>query len=402
MPEDLLIGGGELYFLFDDDDDGWKHLGNAEDFTITTTLDSIEKYGSMNKKRELQARNTTQASVTATATLNEYDVKNLASALFGEFDKKHQVGRIVTDQVYTVNTVPGLITVIDEDYKRYYGISEVVVAPRTSLLEGVYWLDSKTFGDISTVDNYHDTVIVNSMGGVIKIDRANTNIAQKFDIWVCVEKAPDAPGDLLGMKVQIFETIGGGAVYKTFENSALSETIILGSGIEVTFTLTGSSTFSQMGLSPTNGIRAVAVPQAVEYIKDLDYVVNDQSCRAGIIKIPPGSRIQPGDEVVVSCIVPDRNLDIIAGGSRKEHTGQLLFVADNAAGPNYVIEGWRVHIKPEGDLTGLISSGDFGSYRLEFMFLTDYEYHPGSPYYQVTLVDYGSLGLGNNTYNPKY
>ena len=82
--EDLLFGSGELYISLNDDEDGWKHLGNVDEFVITTTVDSLEKNSSMNTKRELQSKTTTALSVTAEATLTEYDYKNVAMALFGK------------------------------------------------------------------------------------------------------------------------------------------------------------------------------------------------------------------------------------------------------------------------------------------------------------------------------
>ena len=400
--EDLLFGSGELYFLFDDDiDNGWKHLGNVDEFIITTELESIDKNSSFNKKRELQARTTTQLSVSASATLTEYDVKNLSSALFGDVDSKHQIGRIVTDQVYSIPLVPGLITVIDENSKRYYDISDVKLSPRSSLGSGVYWTDAKAFGTISTVTTYHDTFISNAMGGTITISSGSATITTRKDIWVCIEKAPTNAGDLLGMRVQIYEAPGN-TMYKDYTTSMLSDTITLGSGIEITFTLTGTSTFSPMGLAVQSGIKAVVVPPTAGYIENIDYIADRQSCRAGIIKIPEGSRIVGGDEVVVSCIVPDRELQFVTAGTKEKNTGQLLYVADNNCGPNFVIEAWKVIFEPEGDLTGLISSGDFGSYKVNFTFLTDYEGHPGSPYYTVTLIDNGIAEVGDGSiYDPE-
>lgn len=399
--EDLLFGSGELFFLRDNDDKGWKHLGNADDFIITTSIDAIDKHGSMNKKRELQARATTAIDVIAYATLTEYDYKNLALALFGDFDFKHQLGRLVTNQVYSVSEVPGLITIINEESKRYYGISDVTVAPRASTAAGVYWSDARNFGDITTVDNYRDTFTIYNMGGTIKIDMASAIITSQYNIYVTITKAPDAPGDLLGMEAQIFDGNSNSILYKTF-TSGLSEIIILENGVEITFTLDGSHTFSPTSLVVEKGIKAIAVPMLDNFLEDIDYVADMQSCRAGIIKIPRSSRIKPGDEVVISCSVPDKDLCVISGGSSKEITGQLLFVPDANAGPNYVVEIWKVYAYPEGDLTGLITSDNFGTYKLAFKIQTDYEHHPEAPYYSMTLVDHGTAEILAGEYNPNY
>ena len=401
--EDLLLGSGELFISFSNDSTkNWKHLGNAEEFVISTSFEDIDKRSSMNHKRELQDRNITQMDVTAYAVLNEFDPKNLATALFGEAEYKYQLGRVFTDVSYTATTVPGIVTVIGPDNKRYYGIRDVVVKPSNPLPEGVYWADANKLGEIDSYTNYNDTFIAYAMGGTITIDQNGVAIPNRFDIYVCISKSPDAVGDLYGMEAIIKETNSGSVLYKTFTGSALSETITLASGIKITFAVTGTSTFTAMGLAAESGIKAVALNSSIEYKEGEDYYTDEQSCRAGIIKIPEGSRIRPNDPLSVSCVVPDRKLAIVSGGTKDECECELLFVPDANVGPNYVLEAWKVQVEPEGDMTGLITSGDFGSYRLNFTFLTDYENHPGSPYYTMTLVDYGYMELDNNKYNPEH
>jgi hypothetical protein len=340
--------------------------------------------------------------MSAYAVLNEFDPKNLATALFGETDFKYQLGRVFTDVAYTVSTVPGIITIIGPDNKRYYGIRDVVVKPANQLPEGVYWANANNLGEIDSYTNYNDTFIAYAMGGTIKIDQNGVTIPERFDIYVCVTKSPDAVGDLNGMEVVIEETNSGSLLYKTFSNSSLSETITLNSGIKVTFSVTGTSTFTAMGLAPESGIKAIALDTAIEYREGEDYYTDTQSCRAGIIKIPEGSRIKPNDPLSISCVVPDRKLAVVSGGTREVCECELLYVPDANVGPNYVLEAWKVQIQPEGDITGLITSSGFGSYRLNFIFITDYENHPGSPYYTMTLIDYGFKELDNNEYNPEY
>ena len=147
----------------------------------------------------------------------------------------------------------------------------------------------------------------------------------------------------------------------------------------------------------------MAVPVMRSYVKNIDYIVDEQNSRAGIIKIPKGSRIRQGDDVLVSCAVPDRDLHVVSGGSNHGITGKLLYVPDNVSGPNYVLEAWKVQIKPDGDLTGLISSGEFGTYKIDFVFITDYEHHPSTPYYSMTLIDYAKdVGRNSGRYNAEY
>ena len=98
-----MFGSGELYISLNDDEDGWKHLGNVDEFVITTTVDSLEKNSSMNTKRELQSKTTTALSVTAEATLTEYDYKNVAMALFGDIDNVRQTGRKIVNRIYSIS-----------------------------------------------------------------------------------------------------------------------------------------------------------------------------------------------------------------------------------------------------------------------------------------------------------
>ena len=138
------------------------------------------------------------------------------------------------------------------------------------------------------------------------------------------------------------------------------------------------------------------------YIKDRDFIIDDQSRRAGIIKIPSNSSIAPQTNIFVSCAVPRKELCVISGGNIREIVGKLLFVPDANAGPNYVIEGWRIKIYPEGDLAGLISNNEFGSYKIKFSFIADYENHPEAPYYAMTLVDYSLGGGVEGEYDANY
>lgn len=403
--DDLMLGSGELFISFAEEEDevkDWKHLGNAEEFVINTSFEDIDKRGSMNHKRELQSRTITQIDLTAYAVLNEFDPKNLATALFGDIDYKYQIGRVFKDVAYTATTVPGIVTVIGPDKKRYYGIRDVTVKPANPLPEGVYWVSANSFGEINTVTNYNDTFTAYAMGGTITIDQNGITIPNRFDIYICITKSPDAVGNLQGMEVVIRETNSGSTLYKSFTGSALSQTITLGSGIQVTFSVTGSSTFTAMGLTPESGIKAVALNSSIEYEEGLDYYTDMQSCRAGIIKIPEGSRIRANDPLSVSCVVPDRKLAVVSGGTKNRINCQLLFVPDTNVGPNYVLEAWKVQVEPEGDMTGLITSGEFGSYRLNFTFLQDHEHHPGSPYYAMTLVDYGHTLIDSNKYSSDY
>lgn len=400
--DDLLLGNGELYVSIDGDDVEWRHLGNADEFIITTTLEDIDKYSSMNRKRELMSTEVTEASITASVTLTEFGYHNLAAALFGEGYIKKQTGMDYIDVAVKIDNVPGLISVFDPKGVRCFGISGISMRPKTDPYPCVHWVDTNNFGSILSDTSYNDTTLLYNSGGKIKIDMANANVNKQAVIYVTILEAPRDIGDLFGMKAQIFDGLSASLKNVSF-NSGQSETITLNSGIELTFSVDNYNTFGVMSSSYKNGIKALAIPIINEFKENVDYIASEQDRRAGIVKIPKSTRIRAGDEVYVSCIVPEKDLKVVYGGTGSRLSGRLLYVPDSSAGPNYVLEAWKVHIKPEGDLAGLISSGDFGSYKLDFKFLADYENHPDSPYYSMTLVDYAKNNINSeNHYDSRY
>ena len=78
IANDLMVGAGALYFLRDDDNNkSLHHLGNCDEFNITTDVTTVEKNSSMNKRRELMASVVTAVSPSATLTLTEYNPYNM-------------------------------------------------------------------------------------------------------------------------------------------------------------------------------------------------------------------------------------------------------------------------------------------------------------------------------------
>ena len=398
--EDLLFGSGELYIAIDNDGDEWKHLGNVDEFTITTDVDAIEKNTSMGTKRELLERTTTALSITAEATLTEYDYKNVAMALFGEAGINKQVKESVIKKDYYVNTVPGIVTVTNSSNTRAFGITDVTVYP-SSLSSRAFWVEDERFGNITSDAERNDTFETKA-GGLIHISTSNANITERFSVFVSVIQTPNTVGDLDGLKVQIYDESTDTTLDEDF-GTGTSETVTLSNGIDITFEVDSSGTFDVMSTDTEEEIEAKIIPPISSYERDIDYIVDEQSCRAGIIKIPSDSNIIEGDTIQVTYTIPNKNLYVISGGgSRKDIVGRLLFVSDANTGPNYVIEGWKVHIYPEGDLAGLITNSDFGSYKIKFSFVTDYNNHPEAPHFAMTLVDYGQQDISSGTYNAEY
>ena len=399
-PDDILFGGGELYVAVNNDEDEWKHLGNVDEFTITTEINTIEKNASMNEKRELFGRVTTALSITAEATLTEYDYRNVAAALYGDANVIQQAREFVIRKDYVVKTVPGIISVTNKSEGRAFSITDVAVMPPSTLASRGFWSNDRGYGDISQSSTGDDTFTAKA-GGVIRISTANANITDKYFIYVCVTKTPKMIGDLDGLDVQIYDGNTNTTLYNSF-GTGTTATVTLSNGIEITFEVSPTASFGVMSQNTEEGIEARIMPSISSYTKNIDYIVDEQGCRAGIIRIPSDSNILVGDTIQVTCTIPDKNLYVISGGSRKEIVGKLLFVPDANTGPNYVIEGWKVHIYPEGDLAGLISNNDFGSYKIRFSFVADYANHPEAPHLAMTLVDYGQQDIKPGIYDAEY
>ena len=80
------LGKGVLYFdRFDEDGNptGIRDLGNAPNFTLTPTVETLEHFSSREglKKKDLTVN--LSIGITAKFTLEEYDKENLAMALLG-------------------------------------------------------------------------------------------------------------------------------------------------------------------------------------------------------------------------------------------------------------------------------------------------------------------------------
>ena len=137
-------------------------------------------------------------------------------------------------------------------------------------------------------------------------------------------------------------------------------------------------------------------------VKGVDYDCSEQDARAGIIRFLPNGSLKTGDAVLVSASVPERTFSNVSLGDAGDIEGELLFVGDANVGINYTIEGWRVKVSPDGDLSGLISS-DFGSYKLKVDFLDDSEHHPQFPYAKVTAIERVSdAQSGKGEYLPEW
>lgn len=394
-PEDLMLGAGELYFYRSDDNNkGFHHLGNAESFSLTVDVTTVEKNSSMNRHRELMASVTTAVKPTGTITLDEYNPYNVALGLFGSENVHHQAATALVNEPYKVNSVPGIISLKDSEGNRYYNVSSVVVKPASATPASALFSSSGTVNETDTA------------GGTFAISGTYTG-STSDNIYVRVVAAPTTPAtDIGGLQIEYAVGAAGLVSPTTFTSSSstTTDTITLGStGLTLTVSLptggTGTPTFTPSSGSWTYTINCT--PASTAYKEGVDYVVDTQSNRAGIIHICKDGAITADSTVLVDATVPKGDFVTVSGASASKIKGELLFVGDATQGNNYVLEGWNVEITPNGDFGGLISDGsDFGNFELTVTFIADYMKHRDYPYYKLTKTGVASEDNTSGVYDP--
>ena len=402
--DDLMVGAGVLYFQRSDDPNGWHHLGNVDEFTINNNIETVEKNSSMNKKRELMASVVTSVSPTGSITMTEYNPYDLALGLYGREGVLNQTGRVVTSEAYTVPSVPGVITIVDSNGNRCMDISNVTLAPVTPT--------PVTFAFSlvpSTIGSFVGSTFTDVEGGTITLNPGTASPSSVTTVYMSVvAPSPATAGDLDGYTFYVKEGAAGAVQTQSFTSTTTTAfTWTLASGATIVIDPTTDTgvpgPFSATGTDPlTNGVQALLTPSLTTYVEGRDYIADEQELRAGVIKIKNGGSIASGSTVLVSCTVPEKQFITVSGGDAGDIEGKLLFIGDPNIGGQYNIEGWKVKVTPDGDLTGLIGT-DFGTYTLQVRFVTDYENHPDYPYYRATLINRVSEGGGKKgKYDPEY
>ena len=391
---DLMVGAGEFYFQRDDDVNGFHHLGNVDEFNITNDVTTVEKNSSMNRKRELMASVTTAVAASASLTLTEYSPYNLALGLYGTEGIHKQAATTIVNESYKVPSAPGIIRLVDADGNPYYNVKNIVVKPATATPS------SFTFGTMTGTGDNVQGEVTDASGLKIRVTGSYTGSEDKT-YYVRVKTASTASNDTVGIELEVdtlptftspaLQTLGpavGGASTETFS------THIDGLSFALDATNGGGTVPGLM-----NQLVCVASTQSLK--AGVDYVVEEQSSRAGLIKIKNSGAVVAGDTVLVSADVPEGDFVTVSGANAGEISGKLLFVGDPNNGDQYIIEGHKVKIKPDGDMTGLIGT-DFGSFNLTVNFLSDYENHPESPFYTATKVGSASgTEVKNGVYDPE-
>ena len=386
--EDLMVGAGELYFKRKDDPNGFHHLGNAESFNITTDVTTVEKNSSMNKRRELMASVVTAVAPSASITLNEYNPYNLALGLFGEEHLHTQEELTLTDESYAVDSVPGIIEVKDADGNRVYKLHDVslklAIAKPASMNPAV------------------GQILISGKGTTnVKVSGTYTGLTDKtYYIWVSHDVT--TAGDVAGLKFKYGTTpvIGSAQTVSPTTGTGTTDTVTIADGIVLDVTIE-ATTGDFSNVSPSQFYKIECKASSSDLKEGVDYLIEEQSSRAGFIKIMDTPNIEKGDMVLVTAKASEASLITVSGGSAGEIEGELMFIGDPNQGDVYVIEAWDVKVQPDGDLTGLISD-DFGSFDLTIKFLTDYQNHPEYPYYKVTKVGSASgTEVKTGKYDPR-
>lgn len=409
--DDLMVGAGVLLFHRSDDPHGLHHLGNVQEFNITTDVTTVEKNSAMNKDRELMASVVTAINPTGTLTMDEYNPYNLALGLYGREGVTTQAAASLSAVPYTVTSVPGIIELTDANGNRYRNIDPSTVTVGASTTTNATFQATTVTIDatIDTTVNANDTVKFNSGatnkdgtssagGGTIVANILNP-VTTGYTIHVQVDTAQTTAGDLGGMELDIIDGANGQVSH-----------VVVPAGQGTTFTWADSNTNTltfTVGASdeiPTNDAFITFTYNAPVsgYTAGKDFILDEQMLRAGLIQIPSGSTIQEGSVVLITATVPGGDFVTVSGGDAGEIEGHLLFIGDPNIGGKYVLEGWKVKVTPDGDLTGLIGD-DFGSFQLTVRFLADKINHPEAPYYKLThqgRADGSSAKSG--TYDPEY
>lgn len=401
LSSDLMVGAGEVWFKRSDDANGWHTLGNCDEMNITVDVTKVEKNSSMNRKRTLMQSVVTAVKPTTTITLTEYNAYNMALGLYGTEAVTHIDEKDVVDELYTVVSVPGIITLIDADGNRVFNAKNIVIKPESAIPAMASFVSvPSSLGTLATTTNKNDT-ITDTAGGKLTINAGTYSASTDTRIFMTIKTAPTSSGDLNGMEIEVKEGVAGVAQTFTVNGTKLTDTFTLTSGATITATVTSGDTFTQTSVGAT--IEAKVEASTTTYTKGRDYFYDEQSASAGVIKFNIGSAISAGDKVKVSYHIDEANLINVSLADAGDIEGEFLYIGDNNSGPNYTIEGWRVKVSPSGELSGLIGT-DFGSFQLQVDFLDDSEHHSDFPFARVTATsrsgDASEAKAG--TYHPEW
>lgn len=331
----LMVGAGSIYFRRFDDANQLHFLGNVSEFNITTDVTTVEKYSSMNKKRELMASVTTQTQASGSMVLNEYNMYNLALGMYGVENVHQQAGTTLVSTAYTVPSVPGIIELRDADGNRYYNVSNVSVAPLSAIPPSAVFTSTGTATD------------TDANGGQLSVNAGGYTGTTNTTIYYTIVTANTAAGDLDGFEVRLatsalaLNTAMAVNIVATAGTTSLVATV---AGVDVTFTLGATDSFTAMN----GNIATINVTAGITvYELNKDYTADDIDLRAGLIKVRPNSRIKEGQTVSINATIPAEDYITVSGAVAGKVEGELLFVGDPNQGNAITIEAWKCSLRPK-------------------------------------------------------
>ena len=368
----------------------------------------------MNKKRELMASVTTAIEPSASITMNEYNPYNMALGLYGVENVHTQAATQIVNQPYTVTSVPGIITLEDADGNRYFDVSNVVVGSGTTTPASTSWtqigtITGNTTGATITSGTGTNDILTDGDGTQITVGPGTGASADAENIYLVVTTANTTAGYPAGLVIKVKEGVTGSVQTITFtDNTSATETVTTSGGYTITVTVDATTPVTPASASDIldsnfmNWGKFAYTPAVTALTEGVDYILDPQRLRGGVITIPATSTLTAGQSVNISATVPEATFPTVSGASAGDIAGELLFLGDPNIGGNYIIEAWKVKVTPDGDFTGLISD-DFGSFTLNVKFLADYEHHSQYPFYKATMIGKASgTTSSSGLYDPKY
>ena len=332
LSEDLMVGAGEVWFKRSDDANGWHTFGNCDEMNITVDVTKVEKNSSMNRKRTLMASVTTAVKPTTTITLTEYNAYNLALGLYGTEAVTHVDAKDAVDELYTVISVPGIITLVDADGNRVFNAKDIVIKPATAIPAMASFVSvPSSLGTVATTASKNDT-LTDIAGGKMTINAGTYSALTDTRIFMTIKTAPTSTGDLDGMVVEVKEGVAGVAQTFSVSGTKTTDTFNLTSGATITATVTASDTFTKTNAGAV--IEAKVEAPTTEYTKGRDFFYDAQSASAGVIKFNVGSAIKAGDMVKVSYHVDEAELINVSLADAGDIEGEFLYIGDNNSGHN--------------------------------------------------------------------
>ena len=144
--DNLMLGAGALSFdRFDSTGarTGERHLGNCTAFSLTTEVEKVERFSSMDKAKRLYKSVIKSIKASGKITLDEYDPSNVALVLLGDEG-------VITQTAGSVTAASPLSFIAKKNYflsTGKFGITNVVVKDSTGattyVLNSDYTVNSK-------------------------------------------------------------------------------------------------------------------------------------------------------------------------------------------------------------------------------------------------------------------